>query len=402
VLSSRRSFLSVLGSGGLALAGGACAGRRAPSAGASTPLPVGGPDDPLGVIRIGSNENPYGPGQAALAAVREAVPLANRYAFGATHDTVDAIAAHVRVPADHVGLGCGSSEILDAAVTAFTSPHHGLVTASPSFELPAERATTSGAPVGEVRVDAHGRLDLDAMGARATGVGLVYLCNPNNPTSTVHGIADVRTFIEQVHRRSPAATVLVDEAYHEYVDAPEYDTAIPIAVSDPRVLVIRTFSKIHGMAGLRVGYAVGQPSTVRRLRPWLGGMTMSVLSAAAARASLADTAHVAQQRALNREARAYTLAVLAPAGGAAFDSQANFVMVDVGRDCRSFAAACASRGVRIARSFPALAHHARITVGTLAEMRHATAVFVEVLKTSPRVTASWPRPSWVDHACREC
>jgi histidinol-phosphate aminotransferase len=396
---SRRSFLSAIGAGGFALVGGACASRGAGAvrgAAAATPAAAG-------LIRIGSNENPYGPAASALSAIRDALPEANRYAFLAVADTRDAIAAHLGVSPEHVALGCGSSEILDAAVSAFTSPDLGLLTVSPTFELPAERARGLGAPVIDVRVDAHGRLDLDAMLDRAAGSGLVYLCNPNNPTSTVHGASDVQAFIERVHGRSPRATVLVDEAYHEYAEAPAYATAVPLAVADPRVLVARTFSKIHGMAGLRVGYAVGQPSTVRRLRPWLGSMTMSVLTAAAARASLADTAHIDRQRALNREAKAFTLAALARAGCTAFASDANFVMVDVGRDCRSFASACASRQVRVARPFPPLDHHARITLGTLDEMRRAAAVFAEVLAAPPAVTARWPRPTdWIDDYLQEC
>ena len=195
----------------------------------------------------------------------------------------------------------------------------------------------------------------------------------------------MQSFIARVHDRSPQTIVLVDEAYHEYVDAPAYASAITLALADSRVLVARTFSKVHGMAGLRIGYAVGQPSALRRLRPWLGGMTMSVLTAAAARASLADVAHIDRQRALNREAKAFTVAALSRAGCAAYASEANFIMVDVGRDCRSFASACAAKQVRIARPFPPLDHHARITIGTLDEMRRATAVFAEVLSTPVHV-----------------
>ena len=354
-------------------------------------------------IRIGSNENPYGPGASALSAIQEALPEANRYAFQGMADTVDAIAAHLGVPRTHVALGCGSSEILEAAVSAFTSRDAGLVTASPTFELPADRAHGRGAPVvrgaGRCRWAARSRRRCSM---RRRAAGSVYVCNPNNPTSTVHAAADVAAFIAGVHERSPEATVLVDEAYHDYVDMPAYATAIPLATADPRVMVARTFSKIHGMAGLRVGYAVGQPSTLQRLRPWLGGMTMSVLASAAARASLADGAHIDRQRSLNREVKAFTLAALARAGCTAYASEANFVMVDVGRDCRSFAAACASRDVRVGRPFPPLDHYARITLGTMDEMTRATTVFAEILAVRPDVTARWPRPDWLDDIVQEC
>ena len=266
---------------------------------------------PLAVVRLGANENPYGPAPSALRAIGAALPEANRYAFSAMSDTGAALAEHLRVPASHVVLGCGSSEILEAAVSAFTSRDRGLVTAAPTFELPAERAASTGAGVTDVRVDERGRLDLAAMLDRAPGSGLVYVCNPNNPTSTVHAATDIRAFIDNVHRRSPGTVVLVDEAYHEYVEAPAYASAAPLTVADAGLVVTRTFSKIYGLAGLRVGCAVGQPATLARLRPWLGDMTMSVLTAAAAGASLADAAHVERQRALNREARAFTLDALA-------------------------------------------------------------------------------------------
>ena len=393
VETSRRSFLAVLGSG-LAVAGGACAtrtGARAGSGALSQPTSSVGP---VGVVRLGANENPYGPAPSALRAIGDALPEANRYAFSAMSDTGAALAEHLHVPASHVVLGCGSSEILEAAVSAFTSRDRGLVTAAPTFELPAERATSNGAGVTDVRVDGRGRLDLAAMVDRAPGNGLVYVCNPNNPTSTVHAATDIRAFIDNVHRRSPGTVVLVDEAYHEYVEAPAYASAAPLTVADAGLVVTRTFSKIYGLAGLRVGCAVGQPATLARLRPWLGDMTMSVLTAAAAGASLADAAHVERQRALNHEARAFTLDTLARAGCTAYESDANFVMVDVARDCRSFAAACAARGIRIARPFPPLEHHARITIGTLDEMRRAAAVFAEVLATPPAVTAGWPGAVW--------
>jgi histidinol-phosphate aminotransferase len=393
VETSRRSFLGALGSG-LAMAGGACATRRANGAAPLALPPPVSSRGPVAVVRLGANENPYGPAPSALRAIGDALPEANRYAFGAMRDTAAAIAERVHVPPSHVVVGCGSSEILEAAVSAFTSRDRGLVTAAPTFELPAERAASVGASVTDVRVDDRGRLDLAEMLARTPGSGLVYVCNPNNPTSTVHAGADIRAFIADVHRRSPDAVVLVDEAYHEYVEAPAYASAAPLTVDNGRLVVTRTFSKIYGLAGLRVGCAIGQPAVLVRLRPWLGDLTMSVLTAAAAGASLADVAHLDRQRALNREARAFTIDAFVRAGCTAYESDANFVMVDVGRDCRAFAAACAARGIRIARPFPPLEHHARITIGTLDEMRRAAAVFAEVLATSPAVTARWPGAVW--------
>jgi histidinol-phosphate aminotransferase len=388
--SSRRAFLGTLAGGTVATLGAGCAARPARVA-----VPEG-----RGLIRIGSNENSYGPGPAARAAIERALAEANRYPFGEVGQLAEALAAHLGAGGGEVITGCGSGEILDAAVSAYTSPERGLVTAAPTFEAPARRAERLGAPVVSAPVNDDGRLDLQAMRDRSVGAGLVYLCNPNNPTSTVHGASDVRGFVEQVLAGSPGTTVLIDEAYHEYVEAPSYASAVPLALAHPRVIVTRTFSKIHGMAGLRVGYAVGQRGTLAPLGRWLTDVGMSIVGAVAGRASLGDRAHLEQQRAFNREARRRTLAVFERAGCRAFASEANFVMVNVGRDCRQFAAACLERGVRVARPFPPLMQYARISLGTLDEMTRACEVFTAALAEAPVVTSarSWP----IDAGRHEC
>jgi histidinol-phosphate aminotransferase len=388
--SSRRAFLGTLTAGTLATLGGSCAVRPARVA-----APAAGR-----LIRIGSNENSYGPGPAARAAIERSLGEANRYPFGAVGELEEALAEHLGVSRGEVVTGCGSGEILDAAVSAYTSPERGLVTAAPTFEPPAGRAERLGAPVASVRVDGEGRLDLQGMLDRSAGAGLVYLCNPNNPTSTVHGSTDVRGFVEQALVKSPSASVLIDEAYHEYVQSPAYATAIPLALAHPGVIVTRTFSKIHGMAGLRVGYAVGQRATLAPLRHWLADGGMGIVGALAARAALGDTAHLASQRALNGEARQKTLAAFERAGCRAFASEANFVMVNVGRDCRQFASACLERGVRTARPFPPLMQYARISLGTLEEMARACDVFAAVLAEPPSATAAhWAAPDVRRYEC---
>ena len=376
--SSRRAFLGTLTAGALASLGTGCAARA----------PRGASPQAGRLIRIGSNENSSGPGPAARAAIDRALTDANRYPFGEIGELGEALTAHLGAGRGEVLTGCGSGEILDAAVSACTSPERGLVTAAPTFEAPAGRARGLGAPVTAVPVEADGRLALQGMLDRSADAGLVYLCNPNNPTSTVHAASDVRAFVEQVLSRSPETTVLIDEAYHEYVEAPSYATAVPLALSRPRVIVTRTFSKIHGMAGLRVGYAIGQQETLAPLRRHLADVAMGIVGAVAARASLGDTAHLEQQRAFNREARRRTLATFERAGCRGFASEANFVMVNVGRDCRQFAAACLERGVRVARPFPPLMQYARISLGTLDEMASACDVFTAVLAEPPAASSA--------------
>jgi histidinol-phosphate aminotransferase len=267
------------------------------------------------------------------------------------------------------------------AVLAFTRGDRALVTAAPTFEEPADVAAVVGAPVRAVRVDGALRLDLAAMADQARGAGLVFLCNPNNPTSTVHPAADVRDFVTRAHRASPEAVVLVDEAYHEFVEDAGYATAIPLALADPRVVVARTFSKIHGLAGLRVGYAVGAAPTIAAMRRHRLGLGVSGLAAAAALAALGQRTFVRRQQALNREARAFTQRFLADRGHAVASSETNFLFVDLRRDSRAFQDACAKRGVLVGRPFPPLTTHARVSIGTMAEMRRAVAVFRDVLAT---------------------
>ncbi|HEX7086483.1 MAG TPA: aminotransferase class I/II-fold pyridoxal phosphate-dependent enzyme [Vicinamibacterales bacterium] len=378
----RRSFIRLVGLNGLAVAATACAARG------SRPAPASAPSTP---IRLSSNENAHGPGERALAAVREALGSANRYAFGAAGELRHAVADANGVPADHVLPGCGSSQVLEAIVAASTGPDRALVTAVPTFELATGQARALGAPVIEVPVDSSLRLDLEGMAARAAGAGLIYVCNPNNPTGTLHDAAAIARFVDEVGRRAPDATVLVDEAYHEYVERPGHESAVAIARDNPRVIVVRTFSKIYGMAGLRVGYAIARPETLRPLSAYLDGLSLSVLSVNAALAALSDTERAAEQRALNSAARAFTADALRSAGCRVIESDANFVMVDVGRDVRFFAAACRRRGVEIARPFPPLLTHARITIGTMSDMQAAVPVFLDALK-EPAPTTRLPAP----------
>jgi histidinol-phosphate aminotransferase len=207
-----------------------------------------------------------------------------------------------------------------------------------------------------VPVGADLRLDLDAMLARSLGAGLVYVCNPNNPTGTAHPKAAVEEFVRRVLTKAPAAHVMVDEAYFEYADLPGFDTLAPMALDDPRVFVLRTFSKVHGMAGLRVGYALGKPETIAALSRFRLPIGVNALGAAAARASIGDRPHLAREVKLNSEARAFTRGFFERAGYACGASQTNFLMVAIRRPIADFRAACEKKGVAIGRNRPAVLH----------------------------------------------
>ena len=330
-------------------------------------------------IRLDSNENPNGPGQVALDAIRAMFGEASRYPDVPGDDLKQTIARHQKVAPENVLIGCGSGEILRMAVYAFTSPQRALVTGLPSFEDPVKHAEMTHAPVRAVPVDSELRLDMGRMLDETTGAGLVFLCNPNNPTATVHGAATVKDFVAQTNKRAPDCVVMVDEAYHEYVDEPSYASAIPLALENPKVIVIRTFSKVFGMAGLRLGYAIGRPETLREMQRHKLPNNINVLAAASAIATLPDQAHIDRERQLNREAREFTRKSFESMGYKSGVSNSNFIMVAIGRDSKAFKAACAKQGILVGRAFPPLTTQARISIGTMDEMRKAVDVFRQVL-----------------------
>jgi histidinol-phosphate aminotransferase len=380
---SRRSFVQAAGASAVgSLFVPFVSGRGLEAFGAGALTGAAAARHAPGTIRLNSNENPNGPGSAALDAIGAGLGESSRYPRDPFQALRAAIAAEHNVAVEQVIAGCGSTDILRACVYAFSTADRALVTALPTFESPVNDARRIGASVREVPVRGDLQLDLDAMAAASPGAGLVYLCNPNNPTSTVHGAAAIRDTIARIQRDSPATTILVDEAYHEYVDDPSYATAIPLAVDNPRVVVARTFSKVFGMAGLRVGYAIGHPDTIKAISTHTLSLAVNHLGAVAATAALGAREHVAREQLLNREARAYTIGWLRDAGLTVAPSQANFVMTDLKRDAQPFRDACKRDGVLIGRAFPPLATQARISIGTMDEMRRATEVFRRALATA--------------------
>lgn len=335
--------------------------------------------DENGVIRLSSNENPHGPAQAAINAITRTIADANRYPFASDTALRAAIARRHGVKEENVLIGAGSGEILRIATEALTSSSAHLVTAAPTFEQPAAHMARLGREARAPRVDSALRLDLGAMLSASPGAGLVFLCNPNNPTGTAYPLSDVMTFIGDVHRRSPASYVLVDEAYFEYCDLPGYDTAIPAALNDPRIIVARTFSKVFGLAGMRVGYGIAHADTVKKLDPWRLQNSVTALSSAAAMASCDLGDHIRMHQKLNGEARALTLKTLNDAGFRTLPSYTNFVIADIRRDAKQFQDACTKAGVSIGRPFPPLDTHARISIGTMDEMQRALPILTRLL-----------------------
>ena len=240
-----------------------------------------------GVICIASNENPVGPGKAVLDSLRsllEGGAKPGRYS-NQSGQLTEAICAHFKVKPENVLLSEGSTEILRAATQVFTSKTKALVGTIPTYEECAGYAELLGHPVKGVSLDSAFKLDVDKMAAAAKGAGLVFYCNPNNPTATYVGAKATRDFLAKVSSTSPETTVLVDEAYFDYVTNPDHETHIPVALENPRVIVARTFSKAYGMAGLRQGYAIAHPETIKKMRDWCaasGTGSLNVFGMAAA------------------------------------------------------------------------------------------------------------------------
>ncbi len=350
---SRRGFVQILG------AGAAAAVMRPLGLPALAQLPP----TATGIVRLSANENPYGPSPAAFDAMRQAFDLAWRYPDEAADALVAELAKLHGVPVDHLLLGNGSGEILKLGAAAFTGPGKPVVMADPSFEAIGRYARTAGAEVVKVPLTSDYRHDLERM--LPAGAGLVYLCNPNNPTASLTPKAEVRSFLARV----PATTtVLVDEAYAHYADSADYESVIPLVKERPNLIVARTFSKIYGMAGLRCGYAVALPETLARLRQHQTWDNVNIMALAAARASLGDAAHVERSRRLNRETATYVRSALGAMGHTTIPSHTNFLMVDLRREVGPVIEALKQRGVEVGRRFPTLPTFLRVTIGTRPQM----------------------------------
>jgi histidinol-phosphate aminotransferase len=345
-----------------------------------------------GLIVLASNENPLGPGTtvltAVLAAFGEGGRAPGRYSASA-RELVAAIAQKQGVKPENIVLGCGSTQILRSATHLFTAKDKPLVGTIPTYEECAGYCELMGHPVRAVALDASFKIDLEKLADASKGAGLVFYCNPNNPTATYVGARATREFLARITRESPGTTILIDEAYFDYVTDRDHETHIPLAVENPQVIVARTFSKAYGMAGLRMGYAVGHPETIKKMAEWDGGTGTGSLNVLAMHAGLAAIGQdISAERARNQEVRDFTMKWFADRGMKPADSQANFMFVNIGRPVRPFREACRARGVLVARDFPPFeGSHCRISFGTMEEMQKAVAVFGEVLAKKPAAAA---------------
>jgi histidinol-phosphate aminotransferase len=324
------------------------------------------------IVKLASNEWPLEPFPEVIEAVAAAAADFNRYPENSVYHVVNALSAHLGVPADHIWMGAGSTELLTCIALAVGGPGTSTVFSDPSFVMYPISAALTGAeaiPVAATSVMGH---DLAAMRqATRDDTSLVFICNPNNPTGSYLPIADVEAFIESVPDRT---LVVVDEAYFEFVTAPDYGTAIPLAVARDNVIVTRTFSKIYGLAGLRVGYAIGQPGTLAQLRRAQVPFSVNSAAQAGALAALAHSDRLAERVSDNDLARRQMEEGLTLRGLDYVPSQTNFVLIRPVSDPQVLSDALLQLGVIVRPMGPLI----RVTIGTPDENRRFLAALDEV------------------------
>ncbi len=363
-----------------ALLGLAGLGRPAPfwaseAAAQAGPAPETAPGGD-GTLWLNWNENPLGPPAEAREAAVAALGKANRYPDADRDRLIESLASRHGVEPSQVVLGCGSTEILQMIVQAFAAPDALLLLADPTFEAMGRYQRPHDYRIERVPLAAGYAHDLERMreiARRHPGPVVAYVCNPNNPTATLTPSGALDAWIAEAPERVAFA---IDEAYHEYVRAPGYRSAVGWVAKRPNVVVTRTFSKLYGMAGLRLGYAFAEERTARRVREFMSSDNANVVALAAAEAALADPGAVERARSANEAAKKIACDCLDELGLAYLPSHANFLMHRVPGDLETYVGRMHEHGVRVGRSFPAMPGHNRLSLGLPEEMER----FAELLR----------------------
>lgn len=358
-LLSRRQF-TTLGAGvGLGLINS----REAQAAGAGdpnvAPLP---PTSDDGAIHLNYNESPYGPSPLVMAALARTPLSAARYADHREPELIAEIAQLHRTNAESIVLGCGSTEVLKMAADAFLAPGRLVIAAQPTFEAIFDFAGITRARSMTVPLTADHRHDLDRMAKACSGRrGIVYICNPNNPTGTIVSRAEIEQFVARVPR---SMMVVIDEAYHDFVEDPRYSSSDVLIARAPNVIVVRTFSKIQGLAGMRLGYAVAAPQTAAALQQRRVPTNINAAVLDAGLASLRDRTFLDAQRKRFNDTKRWLCEQLQQEGRRFIPSESNFVMIDTGSDVGPLVQAFKARGMLVGRRFPSMPTWLRVSIGT--------------------------------------
>jgi histidinol-phosphate aminotransferase len=362
---TRRKFLTDVSAGSAAFAIPSARGFSiAPDSGQpSSAAAVPSPDHPL---RLGLNESAFGPSPKVAEILKDMSGI-NDYPDVAWESLRDEIAGFHRVSREQVVLGCGSSEILRAVTAVLLDHGKKLIMASPTYELMAEEAQNSGAQIERVPLNHEYGHDLNAMLARtADSAGVVYICNPNNPTGSLTFRKNLEDFLLEL---PPTFTVVIDEAYHHYVDeTPIYSSFIDHPVDNPRLIVTRTFSHIYALAGARVGYAITSPDLARKISSRCLRFNLNAPGAQAAIAALRDVAYVHDCSERNRNIRQEFLNQVNARMLRCIDPHANFVFLNANRPATEVIDFFIDENILIGPAFPSMGNYIRVSLGTPAEM----------------------------------
>jgi histidinol-phosphate aminotransferase len=390
--STRRDFFRTLGAG--VIAGAAAPALRGFPIASETEHALWGNSvaaadaTTVNPILLYRNENPYGPSEKVLRVLSDSATVANRYPRTEYDILLDKLAAQHRVKREQIVLGCGSGEILCMAAMAFLKPGKKLVEAAPTFPALGKLAQNAGIEVSDVPLNKWYAHDLPimlglAMAPNPASTGLVYIVNPNNPTGSLTPRKEIELFLAKLN---PSVPVLIDEAYHHFVSpSPSYESLLDSPIDDPRLIVARTFSKIYGLAGVRIGYAVASPEMAKRLAAGFPAWSVSVISARAASAALDDVDYVRLGVKRNADDRAEFMAQTKKREIFVIDSHTNFMMLDPQRPPDDAIKHLKTHNILIGPKYPVLDKYIRVSLGTPTEMKEFWRVW-DLLPPAPKMS----------------
>ena len=348
----------------------------------------GGDADYDAYVKLASNENNYGPPPSVMKAMNDAWKYANRYGYP-DGNINQVIADHHGVKRDNILLTAGSGEGLSVMATTYLKPGQKVLGVSPSYASVFQQAANLKADSIQLPLTKDYRQDINQMievtNRHARDIGFVYMCNPNNPTGAVVTAKEVKQLLDGIPKDMP---VLIDEAYHHFVDDPAYGTAIPYVLEGRPVVIARTFSKIAALAAMRIGYCVAPPEMIREMRIYASN-SVNVLAKWGAVASLKDKAAEADVKAKTIDMRNKTTQVLESWGYPVIPSQTNFFMVSLGeRTVQAVIEEFRKKGILVGRPFPPMLNHLRVSVGTPDDMEKFMTAFKAIF---PRKTGTAAR-----------
>jgi len=339
------------------------------------------------MAHLSSNENCWGPPESVMKAMTNAWKYSNRYGYP-DGNLVGEIAKHHGVKPENILLGAGSGEILDVVGTTYLMGHKKVLGVEPSYGSVYQHATSIKTTAILVQLNKDYTQNVPAMiktaNDRASEIGLVYLCNPNNPTGIIVPKDEVKALLDGIPKTMP---VLIDEAYHHFVDDPRYATSVPYVLEGRPVIIARTFSKIAALAGMRLGYAVAPANMIEEMRPY-SMQSINALVKWGGVASLKDTAAQADVKKKVIDLRKKTTSELEAYGYECLPSETNFFMVSIGREIQPVIQEFAAKKVAVGRPFPPMTRHMRVSIGTADEMARFMTAFKEIFPAKNKTTAA--------------